>query len=84
MILNSTQEMIYRGTENRIAKSGNTYTIVHLGDPVNYQSFEFFLTDDLDLTGLSINDKVYPVVQLMRNGYNINTNLLALNKENKK
>ena len=52
--------------------------MLHFGDSLNYQQLEFFKRDELQMQGIDVGQNVLLEIELVRNGYNVNNNLVAV------
>lgn len=78
MKLLAQNPVAYLGEVEKTSKAGNKYTMLHFGDPLNYQQLEFFKRDELQMQGIEVGQNVLLEIELVRNGYNVNNNLVAV------
>lgn len=71
----------YVGVEGLIAKaSGKPFELVAFGDSKNYEKYEFFKRDTLDLRGLVQGQKVRLEIDVSKRGFNNQFDLVAVQK----
>ena len=70
----------FLGFFDKTSKDGKPYTMVVFGDAENYQQLQFLMRDDLDIPRLKVGDLVFLEIELVANGYYLNTNLVAVHE----
>lgn len=79
MNLLSDKPLDYLGIKDMESKkTGKPFSIVAFGDSQNYQQFEFFKPDKLDLSSLTIGQKVLLEFTVSRRGFQTNFDLVAV------
>lgn len=62
-------------------KTGEVYSRIKIADVENYETYEFFKRDDITLPAdLIVGDMVTCEFELRKNGFNVNTDLVKLEK----
>lgn len=78
------ENVVFKGIENKTSKkTGQPFQLVVLADMKNVEKFEFFKRDDLEIDGVMNETKVTAIVDVTRNGYNTNVDLVSIKKSDK-
>ncbi len=73
------EEVDFLGVENKISKkTGEPFSLIVIGDSVNYQKYEFFKTDNIDLTLVRPGSKVIVQFQMNKVGFDTKVNLINM------
>lgn len=73
----SNSDLIFEKKEEKVSKSGNPYTVIHLIDTKNFQRLEFFADENLTI-GCDEGAKCKVVLKADRRGYSTNLNCLSV------
>lgn len=66
----NTEELIFKGLEQRQSKAGQPYTLALFGNPIAMESFDLFVGDNVAIQAQS-GQKVTIVIDLVKRGYNV-------------
>ncbi|MEQ7219474.1 hypothetical protein ABQD64_13715 [Vagococcus fluvialis] len=72
-------EVDFLGVENKVSKkTGEPFSLIVIGDSQNYQKYEFFKTDSIDLSLVRPGSKVIVQFQVNRVGFDTKLNLIKM------
>jgi len=76
----NTTELIYLGTRSGMSKAGAPYNVLVAGNPAKYENYEFFISDNVKVPFLEVNDKIVVTIELSRRNYNLVPSLVGVAK----
>lgn len=78
----NTTELIYLGIRSGMSKGNQPYQVLIVGNPQKYESYEFFIGEDIQVPPMEENEPVRVKIEISKRGYNLVPTLKGVSKVN--